>query len=129
MWKAKANILNLCVLKSVTTIHTDIQKVQHSVQAIPEIAAAYLFGSAAEGGAVVNDLDLLVLTYPGINQDQAYFDILYRLTQELSLSEEQIDLVFFELDIDDQHFLEQLRKGRPDFADFINEISNHLKTD
>ncbi|MCF8104866.1 MAG: DUF86 domain-containing protein [Desulfohalobiaceae bacterium] len=31
--------------------------------------------------------------------------------------------------IDDQRFLEQLRKGRQDFADFITEISSHLKTD
>ncbi|MCF8104867.1 MAG: nucleotidyltransferase domain-containing protein [Desulfohalobiaceae bacterium] len=89
----------------MNTLTLDIEQVRDTVQAIPEIAAAYLFGSAADESQVVNDLDLLVLTYPGINQDQAYFDILYRLTQELSLPEEQIDLVFFELDVVDPRVL------------------------
>ncbi len=82
-----------------------IQEVRNAVQVMPEIAAAYLFGSAAEGGPVVNDLDLLVLTYPGINQDQAYFNILCRLVQELLIPEEKIDLIFFDLDAVDPHIL------------------------
>ena len=89
----------------MTSLSLNIRKLKNLIQAMPEIAAAYLFGSAAEEGSVANDLDLLVLTFPGINQDQAYFEILYRLTQELSLSEEQIDLVFFELDVVDPHVL------------------------
>ena len=89
----------------MTSLSVNIRKLKNLIQAMPEIAAAYLFGSAAEEDSVANDLDLLVLTFPGINQDQAYFEILYRLTQELSLSEEQIDLVFFELDVVDPHVL------------------------
>lgn len=86
------------MLKIMAMNRLDIHKVQIAIRAIPEIATAYLFGSMLEGGSVVNDLDLLVLTYPGINQDQAYFDILCRLTHKLCIPEEQIDLVFFDLE-------------------------------
>jgi predicted nucleotidyltransferase len=89
----------------MTSLSVNIPKLKNLMQAMPEIAAAYLFGSAAEGGPVVNDLDLLVLTFPGVNQDQAYFDILGRLSQELCLPEERIDLIFFELDVVDPHVL------------------------
>lgn len=79
----------------MTSLSVNIPKLKNLMHAMPEIAAAYLFGSAAEGGPVVNDLDLLVLTFPGVNQDQAYFDILSRMANELGLAEEKIDLVFF----------------------------------
>lgn len=96
----------------MTSLSINIPKLKNLMHAMPEIAAAYLFGSAAEGGPVVNDLDLLVLTFPGVNQDQAYFDILGRLSQELSLPEQQIDLVFFELDVIDPHVLHSaINKG------------------
>lgn len=63
-----------------------------------EVAAAYLFGSAARGGAVVNDLDLLLLLYPGFDAHMAYFNLLYRISSAMGLPEDQIDLLFFDVE-------------------------------
>ncbi|MBC2696218.1 MAG: hypothetical protein HF982_13275 [Desulfobacteraceae bacterium] len=40
-----------------------------------EVAAAYLFGSAVINAPVVNDLDILLLVYPDIDKNIAYFDL------------------------------------------------------
>jgi len=83
----------------------DISKLKQLVQSLPEISAAYLFGSAAENSSVVNDLDLLVLTSPEVNKDKAYFDIKSYLARELTISEEYIDLLFFDLASSDPEIL------------------------
>ncbi len=83
----------------------DITKIKELVQSIPEISATYLFGSAVEGCLVVNDLDLLILTYPDINQDKAYFDIKSCIAQGLLLPEEYIDLLFLDINVTDPKIL------------------------
>ena len=115
----------------MTSLSVNIPKLKNLMHAMPEIAAAYLFGSAAEGGPVVNDLDLLVLTFPGVNQDQAYFDILSRMANELGLAEEKIDLVFFDLETTDPWVLHSAittgdiltNKDQKFLADRIEELS------
>ena len=41
----------------------------------PEVSAAYLFGSAASGDKVVNDLDILVLLHQDIDIMRSYQSI------------------------------------------------------
>lgn len=74
----------------------DLTQIKELIRSKPEISAAYLFGSAAEKSFVVNDLDLLVLIPPDRDEDKAYFDIISYLSRELSISEEYIDLLFFD---------------------------------
>jgi len=64
-----------------------------------EVLAAYLFGSAAEGGPVVNDIDVLVVL-----EESDTNEILFRLSclevsiaEHLGLSSDRIDLVPFDL--------------------------------
>ena len=64
----------------------------------PEVLAAYLFGSAAEGESVVNDVDILVLLRPDVDKYEAYFDISSSLAKILGISEGRIDLLFFDLE-------------------------------
>jgi len=64
----------------------------------PEFAAAYLFGSAAKNEPVVNDLDCLILLYPDINQDHAYFELSYRIGQSQNLNADKVDVVFFDVE-------------------------------
>ena len=61
-----------------------------------EIYAAYLFGSAASGEAMVNDLDILVLLHQEIDKDEAYINLIYNLSKSLKISESCVDLLFFD---------------------------------
>ena len=70
---------------------------KQTLQDSPEVAAAYLFGSAVINAPVVNDLDILLLVYPDINKDIACFDLVYRISEALALPEDQIDILFFDL--------------------------------
>lgn len=63
-----------------------------------DVLAAYLFGSAAKGEQAVNDLDILVLLRPGVQRHDAYFDLGQSLSKALGISEDKIDLAFFNLD-------------------------------
>ncbi|MCG2774618.1 MAG: nucleotidyltransferase domain-containing protein [Desulfobacterales bacterium] len=51
-----------------------------------EISAAYLFGSAAKGEGVVNDLDILVLLHRNIDKHEAYINLTYRLSHVFDIS-------------------------------------------
>lgn len=83
----------------------DITQIKELIRSKPEISAAYLFGSAAEESFVVNDLDLLVLTPPDTDENKAYFDIISYLSREISISEEYIDLLFFDMETSDPKVL------------------------
>jgi len=50
-----------------TTINFKDLKI--ALEGCSEVSAAYLFGSAASGEAVVNDLDILVLLHQEIDKD------------------------------------------------------------
>ena len=64
----------------------------------PEVSAAYLFGSAASGDKVVNDLDILVLLHQDIDKDEAYINLTYNLSKSLKIPEAWVDLLFFDLE-------------------------------
>jgi predicted nucleotidyltransferase len=78
-------------------IKYDLAMLKQSLRDSPEVAAAYLFGSAATNAPVVNDLDILLLVYPDIDKNIAYFDLVSRISDALTLPEEKIDILFFDL--------------------------------
>ena len=63
-----------------------------------EVSAAYLFGSAAKGESVVNDLDIMVLLHRHVDKHQVYFNLTHKLSQVTNISEDLIDLLFFDLE-------------------------------
>jgi predicted nucleotidyltransferase len=100
----------------------------------PEVAAAYLFGSAAKNEPVVNDLDILILLYPDVNQDHAYFELSYRIGQSQNLNADKVDVVFFDLEKVDPEVLYEavnhgilLKNESPEsLTDKIEELSNYF---
>jgi predicted nucleotidyltransferase len=78
-------------------IKYDLDVLKQTLRNSPEVAAAYLFGSAVINAPVVNDLDILLLVYPDINKNIAYFDLVSRISEALTLPEEKIDILFFDL--------------------------------
>ncbi|MBW2109719.1 MAG: hypothetical protein JRI36_13815, partial [Deltaproteobacteria bacterium] len=67
------------------------------IEDCPDVVAAYLFGSAAQGAPAVNDLDILVLLRKEAEKDKVYVDLICRLCQALQISEDRIDLLFLDL--------------------------------
>jgi predicted nucleotidyltransferase len=86
-------------------IKYDLNMLKQSLRNSPEVAAAYLFGSAATNAPVVNDLDILLLVYPDIDKNTAYFDLVCRISEALALSEDKIDILFFDLQEADAEIL------------------------
>jgi predicted nucleotidyltransferase len=78
-------------------IKYDFDMLKQTLRNSPEVAAAYLFGSAATNAPVVNDLDILLLVYPHIDKNTAYFDLVCRISEALALPEGKIDILFFDL--------------------------------
>ena len=64
----------------------------------PEVSAAYLFGSAASGEYVANDLDILVLLHQNTDKNEAYFNLTSNLSKSLKIPETAVDLLFFDLE-------------------------------
>jgi predicted nucleotidyltransferase len=112
----------------------DVEKLRKILNDSPEVASAYLFGSAAKNEPVVNDLDILVLLYPDINQDNAYFELSYRIGQSQNLNADKVDVVFFDLDQVDPEVLYEavnhgilLKNNSPGLlTDKIEELSNYF---
>jgi len=71
---------------------------QIAIESCIEISAAYLFGSAAGGGGVVNDLDILVLLHQNVDKDEAYINLTHNLSISLKIPESCVDLLFFDLE-------------------------------
>ena len=86
-------------------IKYDLDMLKQSLRNSPEVAAAYLFGSAATNAPVVNDLDILLLVYPDIDKNTAYFDLVCRTSEALALPEDKIDILFFDLQEADAEIL------------------------
>ena len=78
-------------------IKCDLDMLKQSLRNSPEAAAAYLFGSAAMNAPVVNALDILLLVYPDVDKNIAYFDLVSRISEAVALPEEKIDILFFDL--------------------------------
>lgn len=100
----------------------------------PEVAAAYLFGSAAKNEPVVNDLDLLILLYPDINPFDAYLDLSYRIGQSQNINADKVDVIFFDMDLIDPEVLYEavnhgilLKNNSPELlTDKIEELSMYF---
>src|SRR5210317_1411387 len=78
--------------------HTTIifKDLKIALEGCSEVSAAYLFGSAASGEAVTNDLDILVLLHQEIDKDEAYINLIYTLSKSLKIPEACVDLLFFD---------------------------------
>ncbi len=63
----------------------------------PEIAAAYLFGSAAAGEAVVNDLDILILPFSEADFYQIDCALSTKIALATGFETDKIDLIVFDL--------------------------------
>ena len=78
----------------------------------PEVAAAYIFGSAVSQEPIVNDLDILVLPYRGVDRNTTYFELYDRISKSQNAYENQIDILFFDLDEADPEVLyDAVNKG------------------
>lgn len=114
-------VLDLAVLKTCLT-------------GTSEVTAAYLFGSAAKNESVVNDLDILVLLRPDIHNHDVYFDLTHKLNKALGVSEDRIDLLFFDIDEADPMVLYDavkrgvlLKNSDPNMlADSIDALSRYF---
>ena len=73
-------------------------RLKQIMQNSPEVAAAYVFGSAVTKTSVVNDLDILVLLYPGIDRNTAYFGLHDRIVKSQDIYENQIDILFLDIE-------------------------------
>ena len=82
-------------IKNTTVNFRDLKA---TVERCPEVSAAYLFGSAASGDKVVNDLDILVLLHQDMDKDEAYINLTYNLSKSLKIPEACVDLLFFDLE-------------------------------
>jgi predicted nucleotidyltransferase len=115
-------------------MNIELEKLRKILNDSPEIASAYLFGSAAKNEPVVNDLDILVLLYQKINQDNAYFELSYRIGQALNINADKVDVVFFDLDQVDPDVLYEavnhgilLKNNLPELlTDKIEELSRYF---
>ena len=100
----------------------------------PEVSAAYLFGSAASGEDVVNDLDILVLLHQDIDRNEAYINLTCTLSKTLKIPEACIDLLFFDLEEADLSILTRavnrgilLINHDPEYlSNMIDKVSRYL---
>ncbi len=105
-----------------------------TLEGCSEVSAAYLFGSAASGEAVVNDLDILVLLHQEIDKDEAYIDLIYTLSKSLKIPEACVDLLFFDSNEADPSILTRavnrgilLINRDPEYlSNMIDNISRYL---
>ena len=99
-----------------------------------EISAAFLFGSAASGEDVVNDLDILVLLHQDTDKNGAYINLTCNLSKSLKIPEAYIDLLFFDLEEADLSILTRavnqgilLINQDPEYlSNMIDNISRYL---
>ena len=115
-----------------TTVY--LRDLINTLERCTEVSAGYLFGSAASGEAVVNDLDILVLLRQGIEKDKAYINITYNLSELLKIPEACVDLLFFDLEEADLSVLTRavnlgilLINHDPEYlSNMIDKISKYL---
>ena len=115
-----------------TTINFKDLKI--ALEGCSEVSAAYLFGSAASGEAVVNDLDILVLLHQEIDKDEAYINLIYTLSKSLKIPEACVDLLFFDSNEADPSILTRavnrgilLINHDPEYlSNMIDNISRYL---
>ena len=115
-----------------TTVYT--KDLQIALESCSEVSAAYLFGSAAGRGGVVNDLDILVLLHQSVNKDEAYINLTHNLSKSLIIPEAFVDLLFFDLEEADPSILARavnrgilLINRDPEYlSNMIDSVSRYL---
>ncbi len=97
---------------TLTMERPDLDKLKQVLADSAEIAAAYLFGSAATDQPVINDLDLLLLVYPTIDKNAVYLDIVDRIGRTLTVPPDRLDILFFEVqEADPEVLYEAINRG------------------
>jgi predicted nucleotidyltransferase len=112
----------------------DMRRIKRVLERSPEVAAAYLFGSAARDEQPSRDLDILILPYPGVDSDHAYFAVTARLAEALHVLAEQIDILVFDLREADPEVLYEavvtgvlLKNDSPELlSEKIEELSSYF---
>jgi len=112
----------------------NLDKLKKGLTDAPEVAAAYLFGSAAKNEPVVNDLDILILLYPDINSYDAYLELSYRIGQSQNINADKVDVIFFDVAMIDPEVLYEavnhgilLKNNSPELlTDKIEELSMYF---
>jgi predicted nucleotidyltransferase len=115
-----------------TTVYTKDLKI--ALERCSEVSAAFLFGSAAGRGTVVNDLDILVLLHQGVDKDEAYINLTNNLSNSLKILESFVDLLFFDLEEADPSILARavnrgilLVNRDPEYlSNMIDSVSRYL---
>jgi predicted nucleotidyltransferase len=111
-----------------------ISTVKEALDGYPEVTAAFLFGSTASEQTKVNDLDVLVLFNPKFDKNESYSETKYKLSRDLKIPEDCIDLLSFDLDEAEPSILTRavnqgilLKNADPDFlGNTIDEASRYL---
>ena len=112
----------------------DIALLKESLEKFTVVSAAYLFGSAASGEKVVNDLDILILLYKTVDKNEAYIDLTFNLSRLLNIPESCVDLLFLNVEDADPDVLTKavnhgilLKNEDPDYlGNTIDAISRYL---
>ena len=118
-------------VKNATVTLKDLKIV---LEGCSEVSAAYLFGSAASGEVLVNDLDILILLHQEIDKDEAYINLIYNLSKSLKIPESCVDLLFFDSNEADPSILTRavnrgilLINHDPEYlSNMIDNISRYL---
>jgi predicted nucleotidyltransferase len=74
----------------------DLKGIKGALTAVPEIAACYLFGSAAKQEAVVNDLDLLILVRPEADAERAFWALTRQISESIGIEADRVDILLFD---------------------------------
>lgn len=118
----------------IKNTHIKIEDLTTILERCPEVSAAYLFGSAASGQVLSNDLDILVLLNQDIDKNEAYINLTYNLSKSLKIPEARVDLLFFDLEeVDPSILIRAVNRGillinhDPEFlSNMIDNFSRYL---
>jgi predicted nucleotidyltransferase len=109
-----------------------VRRIKEVLESSPEVAAAYLFGSAARKGKQARDLDILLLPYPDAGNDLVYFAVAYRLAEALHIPAEDVDILLFDLKEADPEVLYEAVDGgillKNDLPDLLSERIEELSS-
>ena len=111
-----------------------LSDIKASIQKCTDVSAAYFFGSGSQALPVVNDLDILVLLKKHADKRTAFFDVIHKLSSQLNLPDDHIDLLFFDYHEADVSVLVRavnegilIKNDNPEFlSDIIDEFSRYL---
>jgi predicted nucleotidyltransferase len=112
----------------------DLHLIKKCITEIPDVVAAYLFGSAASSEQAVNDLDILVFLNQGAKRLETQFVLMNRLSNVTGFNSDRIDIVVFDLNEVEPVILQKainqgvlLINNDPDFlSDRIEELSGYF---